>query len=312
MFGYYRPFRINIDNSEKNVFEAYYCRVCYCLWNNGGQVSRALVTFDAALYCIVLKLAGIGERPRHVKCQRFRRNIKKSFVNDEVGNRIARLTLVGFGGKMEDDYTDKEYLRANFIKLFFGSAIKKAYKKEPEFLKNTREVCADINKYQKENADADIPLDAYGKSTLKSFMTFGEIPEKYQRVLYYLARWSFFVDMLSDYNDDFKDGAPNSYKDQKYPTIQEMLNDRWYDLIPMIKKENEDLYNSVLAIKDKSTDWKILYHVIADAINRISVGVLNGEKVGFNYFKELFFNWGRYFHNKKISKKWKKVNHGNN
>lgn len=312
MFGYYRPFRINIDNSEKNVFEAYYCRVCYCLWNVGGQFARALTTFDMALYSIVLKLAGIGERPDHVKCQRVATTVKKSFKDDEIGKRLASLTLVCFGGKMEDDYIDKEYVRANFIKLVFGRAIKKAYDLEPGFVTNTREVCAQINDYQAQNSDAELPLDAYGKSTVKSFSSFGEIAKPYQDVLYWLARWSFFIDMLSDYNKDFKEKAPNSYRDDNYPTVEEMLEDRWFKLIPIMKKENESLYNAVLAIKDKSEEWKVLFDVVSDAINRTCEGVLSGNNVEFNYFKELFFNWGRYFHNKKVSRKWKRLGYGNN
>lgn len=312
MFGYYRPFRLNIDSSEKNLFEAYYCRICYCLWNNGGQFSRALTTFDAALYSIVLKLGGIGERPDHVKCQKIRHDVKNTFNDDVIGSRLARLTLVGFGGKMEDDFTDKEYLKAWFIKIIFGRGIKKAYEKEPVFATNTREVCAEIDEYQKANAEANLPLDAYAKSAVKNFSTFGPLDEKYKTVLYNMARWSFFVDMLCDYSKDYKGKAPNSFMDERYPTMKDMLDEQWFTLVPMIRKENTDLMNSVMAIRDDSTEWKLLFHIVGDAVGRMSAGVLRNKDIGFNYFKELLFNWGRYFHNRKVSRIWKRSGHGNN
>ena len=255
MFGYFRPFRIGLDKEEEIVFESYYCRVCYSLWNAGGQRARSLTTFDMAIYSIILNLAGIGHRPPHLYCQRIKRGNKNSYKNDELGQKLANLTLVGFGGKMEDDYLDKQRLRANFTNLIFGRAIRKAYKKEPFILKNTRECCQKINEIQDSFGPAEEALDVYGKASIKSFLTFGDIDEKHQKAIYQLARWSFFMDMMCDYNDDFKNNANNSYKNKKYPTIQAYLNENWQYLVALIRKENTDLFNSIMAIKQRKTEW---------------------------------------------------------
>ena len=312
MFGYYRPFRIGLDKELERVFECYYCRICYCLWNVGNQRARALTTFDAALYSIILNLAGIGERPRHLNCQRVATSNKKLLKGDYVGEKLANLTLVGFGGKMEDDYADKQFFKATIMKILYGRAIKKAYNNEPVFLKNTREVCQQINEIQDALGEAEEALDAYGKSSVKSFLEIGPMDEKYQNMIYQLAKWSFFMDMICDYNEDFKDGANNSYKNEKYPTLQKYLEDNWQFIIPLMRKYNTDLFNAVMAIKEKKDEWYLLRDVVVDAINKISVGVLYGEDVSFHYFKELFANIKKFNKQKKIHRKVRRLQHANN
>ena len=313
MFGYFRPFRIGLDREEEIVFECYYCRICYCLWYVGNQRARALTTFDAALYSIVLNLAGIGERPKHLNCQRIKTTNMKSFKDDEVGIKLARLSLIGFGGKIEDDITDKQYLRANLMKLLYWGAIKKAYKAEPQLVNNTREVCQEINDIQNNNGKAEDALDAYGKSSVKSFETFGHLEDKYKKVIYHLARWAFFMDMFCDYNEDYKDNANNSYKNENYKTIQDYLDEEWFYIIPLMRKENEDLFNAVMDIKEKKDEWYLLRDIVVDAINKINVGLLEGKDVKFHYFKELILNIKKYNHKKKVKKQIERARkHANN
>lgn len=312
MFGYFRPFRIGLDEELEKVFQAYYCRVCYCLWNEGNQKARALTTFDMAIYSIILNLAGIGERPQFLPCQRVATSNKKLFKDDVIGKKLANLTLVGFGGKMEDDYSDKQYFKATIAKLLYGRAIKKAYQKEPQFLKNTREVCQLINDIQNANGAAEDALDAYGKSSVKSFLEFGPLDEKYQTAIYSLARWSFFMDMICDYNEDFKKKANNSYKDPRFKTLQELLDGNWSYIIPLMRKENTNVFNAIMALKVKKDEWYLLRDIVIDAINTISVGVLKGEDVSFHYFKELFANIEKYNHHKKVSRRRKKIQNANN
>lgn len=302
MYGYFRPFRMTLEKEEKIVFISYYCRICYNLWLAGNQHSRYLVTFDLALYSLVLNLAGIGERPDQYPCQRVSHKVRDKFKNDEVGKKLANLTLAGFGGKIEDDYHDKQYLRATFLKLLFGSQIKKSIQVDPVFMQNTRDVCALINEIQDRNGSAEDCLDAYGKSAVKSFTEFGNLEEKYQKVIYQLARWAFFMDMFCDYNKDVKEGNNNSYYNPEYKTIQEYLDADWVNIVPLIRKENEDLFNSVMAIKQRKDEWYILRDVVVDAINNIGPGLLRGEDVSFHYFKELFYNMRSYNHLKKVQK----------
>ena len=106
MYGYFDLIGACLKNNERSVFNSYYCRLCYCLWNKGGQKARYLTTYDAAVYNLVMAVAGKDERPPCFDCERIKTNNKKHFKDDPIGYIIADLSILGFATKAKDNAAD--------------------------------------------------------------------------------------------------------------------------------------------------------------------------------------------------------------
>ena len=85
MFGYFRPYHANLTNSEKRLFDSYYCRICYCLRILGGQLARFFTTYDGAIYSMIVDLQTKNTPPPHLPCERVGKRNLKYFQADEDG-----------------------------------------------------------------------------------------------------------------------------------------------------------------------------------------------------------------------------------
>ena len=132
MFGYFRPYHANLTNSEKKLFDSYYCRICYCLRILGGQLARFFTTYDGAIYSMIVDLQTKNTPPPHLPCERVGKRNLKYFQADEVGLKVARLSLISFGEKIRDDQLDRNHFKASLGALLFSKIIKKAQEAEPD------------------------------------------------------------------------------------------------------------------------------------------------------------------------------------
>ena len=250
-------------------------------------MARALTTFDLTLYTIVFHMATGIPAPKKFKCQKFKTDNKKYFSTDETGLRIADLGLICVAEKIRDDEIDSNTSRAFFSKLLFQKNTTEAQKREPVLSKIAYDGTEKVNDLQNENADMDAVLDAYAEMIADSFYTLSPFDEKYKRIFKAIARWTFFVDMVCDYDDDVKQNQNNSLKTDGVKTISEFFNKNPLFLFNENKKISNELNDSLLAVKDDSTEWNILFKILSHALDTVLPSVLNGNDVRFKYFKEL-------------------------
>lgn len=289
MFGYFRPFESDLTSQQEKVFKSYYCRICYCLRSLGNQLCRYLTTFDAAIYSIIYKIATGGERPPFFACQKIKKSNTRYFAHDVDGLLFANLTLVGFGEKIADDLSDHDggKAKAKLMKSLFGKPIEKAQKVLSSCAKNTHDCTTEIDRLQSQNADLMTLLDVYGDLTPKNIAELAPISPQIAEVYRQLSRWVYFVDILSDYDKDYKSGAYNPLKQLDCPTIQSYFDKHYRDLLQANRQISDALVAALLAIRDDSTEWIVLYKVITHSLDTVVPTVLCGGDVSFHYFKEL-------------------------
>lgn len=301
MFGYFRPNNTHLMGDQIGLFNAYYCRLCYCLRIKGGQKARAFTTFDVALYSMIVNLFLKQDAPPVVKCEKIKKENMSLFSNDEIGLRLASLSFIAFGEKIRDDELDGNKIRAKILKFIYRKEIEAAKESEPEMAKIAYEGTELINKLQKENAPLEEVLKAYGDMSIASFCLLAPITDEYKKLISSIAEWTFFVDMLADYDDDVKEKAPNSLHDPSCKTLKEYFNKNWHYLYQKNKEISDKIYESLLAIKDDSIEWITLYKIVINALDTVVQNILEGKDIKFHYFKELFKNI-------KVNKKRKEIN----
>ena len=307
MFGYFRPRDSYLRNNEYTTFRQYYCRLCYCLWNLGGQKARYLTTFDAALFSIVVFLSGCAARAPHVACQKIRtENRNKYFRDDKDGKIIADITAIGLATKTVDNKEDGDKEKVFLANLFFRGVMKDVVKRNPKQFEMAVDANEKINSLQRDGAPIEEVLDVYGDFVGKLFSTYYPLSEPYLKALYWLARWTFFVDMLVDYDEDYAEKKPNSLIEEGTPTIIEYFNKHYAKLSKLIEDEEKSVKAAIYGIKSDELEWGALRKIVDHSLATTVPGILNGDDVQFHYFRDTAASLNDYHRRKETLKREKR------
>ena len=304
MFGYFRPYRSNLTQSELQLFNSYYCRVCYCLRLLGGQTARFFTTFDIAIYSMILNLQKGDADPPELKCQRFGKKNMKLFQEDETGLKMARMTFIAFGEKFRDDLLDSKSAKARLAVAFFFKTIERAKKAEPELARIGFEGTNRINDLQNAGAPLFDVLAAYGDMAVESFGSFMPLTAETAALVRYLSEWIFFIDMICDYDEDYgNNNAYNGFKTQGCPTFSDYFNLHYRKFLKIESVVTNRLVAALNAVKDDSRRWNTLFKIIMNAVDNVVPAVIEGMDVKFHYAEELRENYRKMRKTKRDSKR---------
>lgn len=296
MYGYFRPYQSSLTQGELNLFNAYYCRICYCLRLYSGQASRFFTTYDAAIYAMIINLENREPHPPVLPCQRLKTGNMKLFEHDNTGIKFARISLISFGAKVRDDLLDGNRARAKACLALFGKAIRKAESDEPLLTEIGIKGTNEVNRRQNEGEDIYSVLAAYSDMAIKSFSSSFRFGEKTAELLRAISEWIFFVDMICDYADDYKSDAYNALKTPGLATFKQYFDAEYSSFMQIEKRITGRLVDAVMSVRDDSMLWNTLFKIILNSVNTIIPSAIEGNDIRYNYFKEV---WQRYFEIKK-------------
>ena len=303
MYGYFRPYDSELGNKHKRLFQAYYCRLCYCLWLVGGQTARFFTTFDLTLYSMILHLDLGVDAPPFLGCQRLRTSNRDTFKTDYLGMKLARLALISFGEKFRDDMLDEGGIK-NFIKKFlFEKKVRAACLLEPEIARCAYEGTERINRMQDANAEIDALLSEYALVTEETISAVAPLSEPALRLFRALARWTYFVDILCDYDEDVKKDQYNPLRQEGICTVEEYFSANYHYLLLKNREISREVCDALKGCKKDRPEWDVLHKVLLHALNTVVPNILEGKDVSFHYFKELFRNRQRITEEKNNIKK---------
>lgn len=285
MYGYFQPKYAKLTKEEREVFDTYYCRLCYCLRLLGGQALRYLTSFDITIYSLIYNVATEGERPPHFSCQKIGTSTMKKFANDTVGLRLGALALIGLGEKIRDDILDDNSLKAKSLYAMLKKPITTAQNNEPKLRELAFNATTLIDQMQNENKPLNDILDVYGKMLADIFCEFAPLDDKFRRLYHNLGKWTFYIDMLCDYDEDYATNDYNGFKQEGKKTLKEYFDDNYLQLIQCNREIGGALLASLEETNNGSMEWTVVYKIICRALNTVAAALVNGETVQFNYFK---------------------------
>lgn len=306
MYGYYDIPGSCLKKNERRVFYSYYCRLCYCLWNKGGQKARYFTTYDATVYNLVMAVAGQDERPPYLPCERIKTNNKKLYKDNPIGNVIADLSIMGFVIKVKDNEADGDRAKAFFANLLFHKLFKETISSNHTLFDASYSTIREMDRLQQANAPIEDVLSLYGLTMENSFRYFFEADDAYFYCINRLARWTFLLDMIEDYDADRRLNRPNSFMQEDSQTIAELFDKHYFDFIPFIQKEINTLKEALLAIKNNTTEWVVLNKLVRHSMATLIPNILNGKDISFHYFKNTYSQMVTHFENIKTAKKYEK------
>lgn len=288
MYGYFRPYVSNLTHKERQLFNAYYCRICYCLRVEGGQLARFCTTYDGAIYAMILALQSKEKAPPVLACERIGTKNLKFFKDDDTGLRLARLSLISVGEKLRDDRIDNHDLKSAVVSSLFKDAIEKAKQKEPALAQSSFEGTERINALQDRGAPLDEVFGAYGDMAAASFSSFLDMTPEIEELVRSISEWNFLMDMICDYDEDYQNGTYNGFKTEGLPTFHAYFDRHYTEFLEIAGKANDRLLSALMAVRDDSRTWNTLFKIIMHAIDNVIPMAIEGKDVGFHYFSDLF------------------------
>jgi hypothetical protein len=266
MYGYFRPRSSHLTEEELKLFNAYYCRVCYCLRILGGQPARFFTTFDIAVYSMIMNMQQKEPRPEYHRCERVARKVMHGFDNDGIGHRLAAMTVILFGEKIRDNRIDGERFKAGAMDLLYRGTVEKACEAEPEMAEIARKGTDRINALQAENADLSVIFGTYGDLVVDLFRCICDLEEPYAELIRRIAEWCFYTDMLYDYDDDIKSGAYNGFRTEGVRTVRSYFDTHYPEMVKMNAQMTVPMREAMYDIEDGSAEARIIGKLVDTAL----------------------------------------------
>ena len=219
MFGYVRPDKSELKIKEFDTYKAVYCSLCKTLGSEYGMFSKALLTYDATFYVLLMKAVAQSQPDcAHQGRCRFNPLKKCNYIDgDEILKAAAALSVIMFYYKLKDDISDSGILRRLSCLLvlpYIKFKFKKAVKNYSYFDDIIRPSVERQSAYEHEGAGVDKACDpsaqALGEIFSYGIDNVGQSKALY-RLGYCLGRWVYLMDAFDDLYKDVRTGSYNPF-----------------------------------------------------------------------------------------------------
>ena len=278
MYGYFKPRSASLSREEYRLFASYYCRICYCLRNVGGESARLLTTYDIAVYSIILNLKSDYRRPQRFRCERFLTRTMHKFDEDVIGKRLAHLSLILFGEKIYDDTIDGDYFRAFIMNFIYKTKINRVRKLETDMFRIARSAVDQINSLQNSEKDLYHIISSYGDFMVRLFSELTNLDLNQRDLIKAIANWTFWVDMLFDYDVDYKRNMYNGLKDSECTCVKDVIKKNSVQYKVTNKIISENLLEALKKANNGSTEWMIINKIVLHALSSTNNYLMSSRK----------------------------------
>ncbi len=279
MFGYMNDVKVKLNTDEIDWYRTYYCRLCNALSIRYGYRSRILVNYDTVVYMILTKM-GMQDSffcYKH-KCQAKHLCGMKEFKADELGQFFSILVAQSVRISIVDKLLDGGKKKYKLFRFFFRKVFKAQDEKEKQLDEKATAKMQALEALEKQNLDLDTYLEYYGDSVLMCIREYyPALPAPYARLIGLIAKWTNYMDMLEDYDEDRVEGAFNPLICEEAPTLNDYVAKRWRDIRDVIYPMTEEMNVLLAQIRPKeySKDWEVLAKVIKLVIPHTTKKILS-------------------------------------
>lgn len=219
MFGFVRPAMDKLEETDKDIFNGYYCGVCKSIAKRYTPLARMALSFDCTF--LALFLSAVNANEPHLTDFRCVLRKRKQIVNDAV-DYSADINVLLTYYKMVDDVNDDGSLKAKVGKSVFKNPYNKAKAAHPNI---DKVICSNLDYlYSLERDKCDNPdfvADAFGR-LLEGIAGNGcHMDRRAMNVCYNLGKYIYLIDAFVDYEKDIKNKSYNVFY-EKYGEVEDL------------------------------------------------------------------------------------------
>lgn len=288
MFGYIKPCKGQLGESDFEIFNAYYCGLCKAMGKKCSQPSRLGLSYDVTFLAMVL--SSVTDLECCIKteaCIAHPFKKKKCVKNDIAVDYSASAGVMLSYLKLADDWHDDKSIKALFGMAVMYSGVRRARKKYSEVYKYIKVCLDELSVLEKQNcADIDRTADCFAKILQKLFVPDFIAGTEARRILdwfgYNIGRWIFVLDAINDLEKDYKSKSYNPFlADFNGEDISQYRNKKAKELEVSLTFTLENAASSFELLKVHKNK-EVLYKIIYDSLRIRQMAVLQniGDKDG--------------------------------
>ena len=216
MFGYVTVCKECMDESDYEMFSAYYCGLCAATGRECSQISRLGLSYDITFLAIVLSAIDKTQTDMTQKrCAAHPQTKRKRVINDRAVNYAANMGVMLTYLKTLDDWHDEQSIKSIPARIAFYRGMKKARRRYPVQYEGIAEQLKRLHECEENNARVDEAADCFAK-ILEILFTPEFITDETERKIlawfgYNIGRWIYVIDAYNDIEKDFKSGSYNPF-----------------------------------------------------------------------------------------------------
>lgn len=211
MFGYIVANKEELKIREFNVYQSYYCGLCKCLKERGGNFSRLSLSYDMTF--VYMLLSGLYEPKEEIcpcKCVLHPLE-KRTMRRNEIADYVADMSVVMTYYKCRDDWEDDRKVSRKAMMTALNGKNKEIREKYKEKTQRIEELMAEIGEGEKKNSyDIDAMSGLFGM-IMAEIMVYQE--DDWAPILskmgFFLGKFIYILDAYDDMEEDRKKGRYN-------------------------------------------------------------------------------------------------------
>ncbi len=250
MLGYVIINKSELDDSDLQIYNGYYCGVCKSIGKRFGQFPRLALSYDIVFLALIL--SSLNEFPVEIEKEHciLHPIDRKPVIHDDAAiNYAADMLLILAYHNFLDDKKDEHKLRGTFGSIMLSSAYQRLAKEYPDISKSVEVNIEKLSQLEKEKSGSlDLTCEAFG-NVLKAVFEGYEPPkdtspiaslintnsnsykekEMNKRILgalgTSLGKWIYLMDALDDFDKDKKSGSYNPliYREKEKEGIEDLI-----------------------------------------------------------------------------------------
>ena len=282
MFGYVRPRRDLLAQSEFDAYHAAYCGLCRTLGKQFGFRSRFLVNYDMTFLYLLRTSAAEPSGVRNCWCP-ARVCGRRACMQDAEGFLpAAAYTVILSYEKLLDNVRDESFLRSlpfRILTLLFRRAYRKASKLLPDFAALCERQLAALQELETARSPSiDATADAFARivSGCVNDLSDPGLRRPMEQILYHTGRFLFLADALDDLKEDCAKDAYNPLR-YRFSVSGGALTQADLDYLSQLTDSSVNLAGAALELLPMQANRILLENIIYYGFPAVFYAVKTGK-----------------------------------
>lgn len=193
MFGYVKPYKLELKLKSIYQYKSLYCGLCYHLRHNYGQLYGCILSYDITFLLTVLNALDMKKKRLNFRCPLNPFMKIEADISEKALDYAAFINYYLIYLKVEDDIMDENSILKKIVKIILKKNHKflnklEYYKSVADNLKNNMQ---QFNDFEKKETNFDDLTNCFGKLFSSIFIDFFEnleLDTKIQFIVVQLSR----------------------------------------------------------------------------------------------------------------------------
>lgn len=214
MFGYVRPLKSALSESDTMRYQAVYCGLCRVIGKRYGFVAQLFLNYDFAFLAMVLATDQHNPCIMCRRCPIYPMRKRDTWeLNAELELAAAESVILSYW-KLKDNIEDSAWRRkipVGLATLLLWPAYRKAAKTFPAFDHTVKSCLDELRQMEREQcASLDRPADAFARILQAASGVDGQAGNAaLSQMLYHVGRFIYLIDAWDDLEEDHQNGTYN-------------------------------------------------------------------------------------------------------